>query len=512
MTAVTGLMMIAAGSSVSFGQGAADFGGFGAPAMMQRGGGSEGMAAIDVDADGDLDAVFSASGIAGASLEIFLNDGSGAFSAGASVPAEETWRLHAIDVDGDGDEDLVAGGPSARIFLNDGSGAPSFAGSIAAGAPVGGIAAADFDADGDADLAMTLGESRAVVVARNDGSGGFTAGEWMASEHRPRLAAAADMNADGAADLLTLNLADGATGVRSSLSVRLGDGAGGFGAPVRHDFGSTAMFLDTGDVDVDGDVDVVLGYLQQFGSGRVSVLLNNGSGVLSPPLVIGAAEQSAAARLVDLDGDADMDIVVTHEPGQVSVLLNNGVGGFTPAGLFGAAANAERLIVADLDGDDIPDALVGSRLHVEGAALTNLTAASPPSAFAMVSPADGALLAASEATAGWTGGRPSFTWERSIGFGVTHRFVAWNVRDEQTMLIDVSGLTEARFEAPEGVFEPGETYRWAALATNAQATRVSSSGVHTFTVLSERDLNADGHVSGADLARLLDSWGVIGSE
>jgi len=85
-----------------------------------------GVAAIDLGGDGDLDLVF-AQGLPslgallsgpGADLEVFVNDGLGRFERTAGPGLSGWWTGLAVgDLDGDGDQDLVAGGFGALQVL-----------------------------------------------------------------------------------------------------------------------------------------------------------------------------------------------------------------------------------------------------------------------------------------------------------------------------------------------------------------------------------------------------------
>ena len=94
---------------------------------------SHGLAVVDVDGDGDLDIVI---GNYGVRTSLYLNDGTGTFDDASAthmprVALDYTLDLAMGDVDGDGDLDLVLanGGvcPSGcplfnELFLNDGTG------------------------------------------------------------------------------------------------------------------------------------------------------------------------------------------------------------------------------------------------------------------------------------------------------------------------------------------------------------------------------------------------------
>ncbi len=124
------------------------------------------------------------------------------------------------------------------------------------------------------------------------------------------------------------------------------------------------------DLDGDGDEDLVvvahdpLVYLGE----ELRWYPNDGS-ALGAPVVLVAATKSTrlGVEAGDLDGDGDADLVVTTEyPGEVRWLANDGVGGFAPPVSLGVMARAEGSAIADLDADGVVDVLVsGSSAEVE---------------------------------------------------------------------------------------------------------------------------------------------------
>jgi len=125
--------------------------------------------------------------------------------------------------------------------------------------------------------------------------------------------------------------------------------------------GGLCMDADHGDVDGDGDVDLVLA--QEHATNLV--LLNDGAGVFSvlAGAVMGGTGDNEDVRLRDFDGDDDLDMLTVHEDDGVhAILSNDGSGVFRdmPALIpVNSIANAAEVI--DLNSDTRPDILLGNR-------------------------------------------------------------------------------------------------------------------------------------------------------
>lgn len=123
----------------------------------------------------------------------------------------------------------------------------------------------------------------------------------------------------------------------------------------------------------DGYPDVVVA---NFGDSSVSVLQNLGVDSLTGQwLGLGTAVRYPVARppydveLADLDGDADLDVVVTlpapsrSQPGQISILRNDGSGSFTVESPIAVSSiRVQGLSIADFDNDgEVDIALAGDK-------------------------------------------------------------------------------------------------------------------------------------------------------
>jgi dipeptidyl aminopeptidase/acylaminoacyl peptidase len=298
----------------------------------------------DLDQDGNLDAVF-ANGQSNDS-QVWLNDGRGFFTDTGQQMGKYGHGIDVGDIDGDGDTDVILSTHSnsevSRVYLNDGNALfQELEGALDANV---GFSVKLLDIDGDGDL-DAVGESISETnIYLNDGEGYFSSSEITL----PLTNVWGDLDSDGDIDVFTKE--DGV-----GYSVRINDGKGNFKTFWNHT-DTTAMLLGDmalGDVDNDGDLDAIItnGHYQST-SYPTLVFINDGTGQFTDSGQRLSAVRNAGIGLGDLDGDGDLDFVLTdyQEPNQI--WLNDGGGQFVDSDFrFGGDQFYRHVHLADLDGD-----------------------------------------------------------------------------------------------------------------------------------------------------------------
>jgi len=125
----------------------------------------------DIDGDGDLDVVVANS--AGEAETVWVNDGSGSFTAHpttASFGGGNTVDIALDDIDGDGDLDVFVANVSqpAALWLNNGAGVFADSSQSFAGGDTYGMRTGDVDGDGDIDVLMARVTDQAETVWLNN--------------------------------------------------------------------------------------------------------------------------------------------------------------------------------------------------------------------------------------------------------------------------------------------------------------------------------------------------------
>jgi hypothetical protein len=135
---------------------------------------------------------------------------------------------------------------------------------------------------------------------------------------------AADFNSDGKLDLVTANLGT------NTISIFLGNGDGTFQTDRLLEGGEFCAFLATGDLDRDGDQDLVVTNWTK--RDVTSVFLNRGDADFFPrkEYQTGLGNYGAAVADVDLDGHLDI-VTANYQDRSISILRGVGDGTFHPA-------------------------------------------------------------------------------------------------------------------------------------------------------------------------------------
>jgi hypothetical protein len=168
-------------------------------------------------------------------------------------------------------------------------------------------------------------------------------------------AQATDLNHDGYLDLATVNEVSG--DVRVALNTA--DGSGlyfPFLSP--ENIGLEASPNEQADFDNDGDTD---GCFSATSDAEVNVLKGNGDGTYGSAQTVNLGGAPHGIAVLDVDGDADWDIVDARVDGDdLALMLNDGNGNFGAPSFFDAGVGGEYgLQAADMNNDGIMDLVVG---------------------------------------------------------------------------------------------------------------------------------------------------------
>ncbi len=386
---------------------------------------------VDLNKDGNPDLAIDINSLGNpSSLMVALGDGTGGFTSIAETPGVAfSEQISYVDVNGDGIPDLVQSSDMLSIWTGNGDGTFTL--------PVNGsnyvedgngsqtLALADFNGDGNLDIAQLGGDYKQlsvysgngkgffngapmlssttdsspapgylglddvadvqgkgyssalfydggdVVTALGDGKGNFTYVVGLSSTVVPTLQyiqpVQADFNGDGKQDLLIANT-DG------SMTVALSNGDGTFQTPASvglPTLNCQINYAATGDVNGDGKTDIVVAYVGDAacgGSGSYSsgyfVALGNGDGTFKTPAFTSYGAELYAVTLADMNLDGNLDLLLDDAPFQVGgtfavdLLPGNGDGTFGAGATVNSDYMVSQVIAGDYNSDGKPDLIL----------------------------------------------------------------------------------------------------------------------------------------------------------
>jgi hypothetical protein len=242
------------------------------------------VAAGDLNRDGHLDLACAGQGTS--AVSVLLGDGTGQLAAPRLIPQFNAPKAIALaDFDGDGHLDIAVtnNGPGLTVLRGDVAGNFTFSAAITLTA-AGAVAVGDFNGDGRPDIAaigsrgLTSGRAT-IAVALGDGKGRFAppaffpfgTRDYSGAQPDPTQLGVADFDGDGNLDIAVPNPAG------NEVAVLPGNGDGTFGeAETYATDGLGPVSVAHGDFTGSGEPDLVVA---NYTSDTVGVLVNAGPDV-----------------------------------------------------------------------------------------------------------------------------------------------------------------------------------------------------------------------------------------
>jgi len=351
---------------------------FGAPGKFSPNGYSPAAVAGDFNEDGKLD-------VATNNITLAFGDGAGGLLAAPSFRVgHDPTSIATGDFNEDGRRDLVIANAtgstdnSVSLLIRNETGGYAPATTFAVGSQPKFIAVADFNGDHHLDFVTTnsLRSSAApsagkISVRLGDGAGNFGPLTQFPSGYLPTSLVVGDFNQDGKPDLVVANIGlwtvneAGLFTFPPSVSILIGDGAGGFAAPQALNNASLNLItpgppnipeiqlsIAAGDLNNDSKLDLVVAT-----GTTLSVLLGDGTGNFSAPIPYTAANTLNSVLVGDFNRDGKLDVATGS--GAVSIRLGDGSGNVGSALNVDAAAGGV-LAAGDFNSDNNLDLVVTS--------------------------------------------------------------------------------------------------------------------------------------------------------
>jgi len=291
-----------------------------------------------------------------------------------------TRNLYPADFDGDGDVDLVFCNRYGDLWWSESSGgaAPTFTTRVLDELyDCRAVYATDLDSDGDLDLmaASAIGQGDVRWYENTGGSPVQFSVHVMPTTGIDYFALhAADLDGDHVIDVLTGTGPSGPSSSQLAWHENLGGRPPAFAENEVSRNLAWVTSIETGDIDGDGDIDIVAGSNDWGLPLRIAWYRNSGQ---TPPqfeeypLLVGSGE-GASVSVSDLDGDGDMDIVAgvryPNSEGELLWYENDGQSPpvFSERILRGRQSGSFSFVFpADLDGDGDVDLVSGQTIGSE---------------------------------------------------------------------------------------------------------------------------------------------------
>ena len=275
--------------------------------------------AVDMDNDGDIDLVSGGSGDAGIGwVSWFENNGNESFTARTIATSNDgKTSVYAIDVDSDGDMDVLSASlDDNKIAWYENNGSQSFTARTITTSANSAEDVYAIDVDGDGDIDVLSADNQKIAWYENNGSESFTARTIFALSYANTVRAI-DLDSDGDIDVISGQMGEN-NGTKHLMWYK-NNGSQSFTV---HTIESTTNVysLDLIDFDFDGDIDIVAAGANQYhhphekdersvywyeNNGSESFTRNN----LSDAIISTTYDSGTSVYARDMDNDGDIDAI-----------------------------------------------------------------------------------------------------------------------------------------------------------------------------------------------------------
>ena len=308
--------------------------------------------AFDLNQDGKVDIISGHNDLAW-----WQNNGSGNFSKrhiDGSVSA--LWSIYPVDVDGDGDIDLLiadSGNNNIVWYRNDSF---NFKKIIIESDfyNAGSVAGADFDRDGDVDIVGLTWANSAhpgiVAIWKNNGSNQFSRQNLTTNFGGGHKLTVTDIDKDGNIDIVACS-GNGTNG----LCWFENNGHASF---IKHRiFRGGVIGFTVIDFDGNGTSDIIF---SQHSAGKIYLAKNNGNGSFSNKNIFSGLNWPHFPAVADLNGDGRLDVIVVNRDSNDMIWLENNGGYNFKSHPIDSMSKPFIVDVADFNNDHSIDIVSGS--------------------------------------------------------------------------------------------------------------------------------------------------------
>ncbi len=317
-----------------------------------------GGAVRDLNSDG-FDDIVSASLDVSNILNVYLNNGSGGFSAPYSYFTGGTaYEVICDDMNKDLAPDIISpiNGFLTEYMLvgiNNGYGKFFLPVAANAGSDASAISTGDFNKDGKTDIVSANYSQDNISVILSGTDRRFLAPAIYSSTAKPNSIAVADFNNDGNLDLAVSNYS------AQSITLYSGSSSGTFSQPILLPSAMNIWGIIANDFDLDGKQDIAVA---NFQGGGISIYKGNGNLTFGTAVNYTLGTNVGSTQMVsrDFNGDSFPDIAVLTNNGDVVILLGSNSGNFTQGNTYAAGISNYQIAAGDINNDQKLDLVIPS--------------------------------------------------------------------------------------------------------------------------------------------------------